>query len=98
MAGFLIHEVYSPWVSWIEMVKNFLEMKKLPDTFKTFVNTSLAELWDEDMEGEGLNAEALATRTEKYDHQVPEGVFVITCAIDVQDDRFEMEFLGWKID
>lgn len=98
IAGFLIHEVYSPWVSWVEMVDNFLEMKKLPDTFKTFVNTSLAELWDEDMEGEGINAESLATRTEVYEHPVPEQVMVITCAIDVQDDRFEMEFLGWGMD
>ena len=98
IAGFWIHEVYSPWVSWTEMVENFLSMKKLPDTFKTFVNTSLAELWDEDMEGEGVSADALHTRVEEYKHEVPEGVFVITCAVDVQDDRFEMEFLGWGMD
>ena len=98
VAGFWIHEVYSPWVSWIEMVDNFLDMKKLPDTFKTFINTSLAELWDEDLEGEGLNAEKLSTRTETYEHEVPERVVVLTCAVDVQHDRFEMEFLGWGMD
>lgn len=98
IAGFWIHEVYSPWVTWTEMVENFLEKKKLPDTFKTFVNTSLAELWDEDMEGEGLQADTVLTRVEEYPAEVPAGVFVITCAIDVQDDRFEMEFLGWGMD
>lgn len=98
IAGFWIHEVYSPWVSWSEMVKNFLQKKKLPDQFKTFINTSLAELWDEDMEGEGINKESLIERTEQYQHEIPEGVYLITCAIDVQDNRFEMEFLGWGMD
>ncbi len=98
IAGFWIHEVYSPWVSWFEMVENFLEMKKLPDTLKTFINTSLAELWDEEKTGEGITPESVAERTEVYDHKVPEGVFVITAAVDVQDDRLEIEFLGWGMD
>ncbi|MEM7617356.1 MAG: phage terminase large subunit family protein [Pseudomonadota bacterium] len=97
IAGFWIHEIYSPWVSWQAMIENFLEMKKLPDTYKTFINTSLAELWDEEQVGEGLTADAIHARTEIYQADVPAGVFVMTAAIDVQDDRFEIEFLGWGL-
>lgn len=98
IAGFWIHEVYSPWVSWPEMVENFLELKKLPDTYKTFINTSLAELWDEEQTGDGITPESVAARTETYNAEVPEGVLIITAAVDVQDDRLEIEFLGWGMD
>ncbi len=97
-AGFHINELYSPWVRWTEMVANFLEAKKLPDTLKTFVNTSLAEVWDPDMEGDGVNSEAIHERTEEYKAQVPAGVYLLTAAVDVQDDRLECEILGWGMD
>jgi phage terminase large subunit GpA-like protein len=97
-AGFYINELYSPWVAWKEMVANFLEAKKLPETLKTFVNTSLAETWDPHREGEGLDAETIQERTEPYPAQVPEGVLLLTASVDVQDDRLECEVLGWGID
>ncbi|MET0155772.1 MAG: terminase gpA endonuclease subunit [Rickettsiales bacterium] len=98
VASFWIHEIYSPWVTWAEMVENFLEAKKLPDTLKTFVNTSLAELWDQEKTGEGVTADSVEARTETYEEELPEGVYVVTAAVDVQDDRLEIEFLGWGMD
>jgi phage terminase large subunit GpA-like protein len=98
IAGFWIHEVYSPWVRWEDMVADFLEAKKLPDTLKVFINTSLGELWDEEENGEGIKAEGIEARKETYASEVPEGVYIITAAVDVQDDRLEIEFLGWGLD
>ena len=98
IAGFYINELYSPWVTWKEMVANFLEAKKLPDTLKTFVNTSLAESWDEYQEGSGIESEKIHERAEKYDAEVPNGVYLLTAAVDVQDDRLEVEILGWGLD
>lgn len=98
VAGFWINELYSPWVSWAEMVANFLEAKKLPDTLKTFINTSLAETWDQDREGDGVSPDAVADRVEEYRAEVPSGVYMLTASVDVQDDRLEVEVLGWGLD
>ena len=96
--GFWINEFYSPWKTWKEIVADFLEAKKLPDTLKTFVNTSLAETWDVDREGEGLESDVIHERAEVYEAQVPKPVILLTAAVDVQDDRLECEILGWGMD
>ncbi len=96
-AGFYLNELYSPWVSWGEIALNFLEAKKLPETLKTFINTSLAECWEEDADAEGLDEDSLQSRVEDYD-TAPEGVLVITVGVDIQDDRIELEIQGWGVD
>ena len=40
---------------------------------------------------------ALLNRRELDDADVPEGVLVLTAGVDVQDDRFEVEVVGWGI-
>jgi len=95
VAGFWINEMYSPWVAWEEIVSNFMEAKKLPDTLKTFVNTSLAETWNKEEEGDGLEVDKVAGRVEEYPAQVPGSVYLLTAAVDTQDDRLEVEVLGW---
>jgi phage terminase large subunit GpA-like protein len=97
IAGFWINELYSPWVPWATFVENFLEAKKLPETLKVFTNTSLAETWEE--KGKTLDDDFLLSRREDYGPNVaPEGVLVITAAVDVQDDRLELAFQGWGVD
>lgn len=90
--GFHINELYSPFVTWSEMVAAFLKARRLPETLKTFVNTSLAETWEE--ETDRPDAEQLAARAEVYD-QAPAEVLFVTLSIDVQNDRLEGELLGW---
>ena len=93
-AGFHLNELYSPWVSFAEIACNFLEAKKMPETLKTFTNTALAETWDADQEGEGVEQHILQQRCEKYRY-APYGVLFLTCGVDVQNDRIEGEILGW---
>lgn len=95
IAGFHISEIYSPWVSWGEMAANFLEAKKMPETLKTFVNTSFGETWES--EAERFESHELMDRAEQYDG-IPDGVLVLTCAVDVQDDRLEALVVGWGIE
>ena len=66
-----------------------------PEKMKTWVNTELGETWEEP--GERLEDTELVNRREVYDAQVPEGVLVLTAGVDVQDDRFEVEVVGWGI-
>ena len=94
--GFHINELYSPWVTFGEMAVSFVEAKKFPDTLKTWINTALGETWEES--GEGLADGALLNRVEHYAAQVPAEVSLLTCAVDVQDDRLELEVIGWGAD
>jgi phage terminase large subunit GpA-like protein len=93
IAGFHLNELYSPFRKLSEIVADFISAKKAPETLKTWVNTSLGEVW-RDEEGEKADADSLAARCESY-QKVPDGAVIITMAVDVQDDRLEMEFVGW---
>ena len=93
IAGFWLNEIYSSWVKLEEMVRNFLEAKKSPHTLKTFVNTSLGETWEDDS-GEGIDDIDFLSRRETYE-LIPNDVLVLTCGVDVQDDRLECEIKGW---
>lgn len=92
IVGFHLNELYSPWSTPGEMALAFLEAKKSPETLKTWVNTSLGETWEAD--ADGVDASDVSSRKEEWD-EAPEGVFVVTCGVDVQDDRLEVERVGW---
>lgn len=91
-ASFHLSEIYSPWVKLSEMVDKFLIVKNDPERLKTWVNTSLGETYEES--GEGVEADVLMLRRENYT-KVPDGVAVLTAGVDVQDDRLELEVVGW---
>lgn len=91
--GFHLNELVSPWRRWEQIVADFLEAKKSPETLKTFVNTSLGETWEE--EGESVDHGALYRRREHYAAEVPADAVVLTAAVDVQDDRLEVAVEGW---
>ncbi len=93
-AGFHISELYSVWSTWSQMATNFLEAKKNPETLKTYLNTSLAESWEE--QGDAVEYDTLLQRRLSYDKTtVPEDVLVITAGVDTQKDRLECQLVGW---
>jgi len=93
IAGFAINELYSPWVTWAEMAASFVEAKQLPETYKTWVNTSLGKCWQE--HESCVEAETLYQRREEYGHAVPQKAVLLTAGVDVQDDRLEIETVAW---
>ncbi|MFG1487636.1 terminase gpA endonuclease subunit [Oceanospirillum sp. HFRX-1_2] len=92
--GFYIWAAYSLTSSWSDLVDRYLEAKKSPDTLKTFVNTDLGELWEED-QGEQLDYQVLLNRRERWAGQVPDRVCYLTGGIDTQGDRLEFYVWGW---
>lgn len=93
-AGFHLNELYSPWKPWVDVARDFMEMKGSPETLKTFVNTSLGETWEE--QNEGVDHTGLMGRRENYDATaLPPDILVITAAVDVQKDRLEARSQGW---
>jgi phage terminase large subunit GpA-like protein len=91
--GFHISALYSPWLSWKEMVDQWLKKKGDPQTLKVFVNQFLGETFDES--GERVESHHLAAHLDKYDAPVPSGVGVLTAGVDVQGDRIEVHVWGW---
>ena len=98
--GFHLNTLASTFCLWKEIVQKFLVAKEQldqgnPEGMKVWVNTELGETWEE--QGEQVEDAALLNRRELYDADVPEGVLVLTAGVDVQDDRFEVEVVGWGI-
>lgn len=94
--AFWINELYSPFTTWGEMATAWLEAKKHQDTLKVFINTRLAEFW-EDRAG-AMEFADLTFHQEEYEAEIPPGVLVLTAGVDVQDDRLEIEIVGWGVD
>lgn len=92
--GFHLSRLVSPWSTWPEIVKAFLVANREgPEKLKVWTNTVLGETWEE--AGEKLEEEELLKRCEGYPAEVPDEVKVLTAAVDVQDDRLEVEVIGW---
>lgn len=95
--GFHLNELASPWKTWDKIVQDFLEAKKGgKETLKVWTNTSLGLSWEE--EGDLDIEEILLKRRQYYHCEVPKDVLVLTCGVDVQDNRLEYEIIGWGLD
>jgi len=71
------------------------------EAIKGWTNTALGETY-ESLEGV-IEIEAVQTHREEYpvlpdgSQAVPEEVLLLTCGVDVQDDRLELEVVGWGL-
>lgn len=93
--GFHLNEFYSPWKWWEEIIlKEYDEAKDDQELLKVWWNTSLGLPWVENLD-EIIDWEMLLDRREEYEADLPNGVLVLTCGIDVQDNRIEAEVVGW---
>lgn len=97
--SFWINAFSSPWRAWDAIVLGFLESRKDPAKLQVFYNTVLGELWED--RGDLMGEDEMLARREDYGArpdgtpvELPEGVLVLTCGVDTQDDRLEYEVLG----
>jgi phage terminase large subunit GpA-like protein len=96
-AGFHLSGLYSPlgWCSWEQLVDDFLRAKSDAPALKAFVNTRLAETWEEDYAA-AVSADGLMTKRLAYESGTcPAGVVLLTCGVDVQDNRLAVSVWGW---
>ena len=94
--SFHINALYSPlgWYSWENAVRDFLKSKGDVNKMKSFTNNVLGEPWSLEG-GKIVDPNGLMSRCEEYDAEVPDGAVVLTAGVDVQDDRLEVEVVGW---
>jgi len=98
--GYHLSSFYSPlgWLSWKKIVKQFLKARKEQKKgnngpMKRWINTRLAEAWDEGEDAAGeVNPYG---RREVYGPRVPMAAGFLTCIVDVQKDRLEAEVTAW---
>lgn len=93
VAGFHISGLYSSWTPLADGVRDFLSAKKMTETLRVWTNTYLAESWED--QGERVDDFAVAERSEPFGELLDSNILVITCGVDVQDDRIELEVVGW---
>ena len=93
-AGFALNGLYSVWVTMEEAVREFLMAKKMPETLRVFVNTYLGESWED--EGERIDELGIFERREDY--QIHNNIILLTAGVDIQDDRIEVEVMGWGLE
>lgn len=94
-AGFQMNSLTSPWVSWEELIRKWLDAQGSITELQTFVNASLAETWE--VKGDRVEKEIFNDRKHAYPAEAPEGVLLVTAGGDVQQDRIEMTAVGWGI-
>lgn len=97
--SFWLNAFSSPWQPWEKIAYSFLRAKDDPEQLKTVFNTLLGELWED--RGNLPDEDAMLARREDYGTnkdgspvELPEGVLVLTCGVDTQDDRLEYEVIG----
>ena len=75
-----------------QMAADNIKAKKDKETLRTWINTFLAETWED--EGEGVEWEPLMQRREDWG-EFPKEAMILTAGVDIQGDRFEIEIVGW---
>ena len=97
VAGFFISGLYSPWVPWVQIVAEFVAARGSREKLQAWVNTRLGEAWDPFEADDVLDEQRLVALRELYGPEIPSECVVVTLAVDVQDDRFELEYCGWGL-
>lgn len=98
-AGFQASKLFSPWQKDkpSDIAEKYLKAKGDPDREQAWWNTQMG-LPHRPVAGKKLPVDMLLTRRELFEAEVPDGVAVLTAGIDTQDNRFEIEVVGWGRD
>lgn len=96
VASFWVSGLCSPWRSFGQRARSFLAAVESGDQTRvqTVLNTGFGELFA--MRGEAPDWTAVAQLRKPYEAGViPEGVQLLTCAVDVQGNRLVYSIRGW---
>lgn len=93
--SFSLNAFSSPWITWPDIMREWLEAKGDPDREKVVVNTRFGESYK--ATGAFDNNDFLLQRREKYGAELPDDVLLLTAAVDTQDNRLEYEICGWGV-
>lgn len=91
--SFFVNGFTSPWMIWSKIMREWLEAKGDPEREKVIMNTVFGESYKQ--KGAFEDEQIFLRRRESYGAELPNGVLLLTAAIDTQDNRLEYEVVGW---
>lgn len=92
--SFFVNGFTSPWMTWSKIMREWLEAKGDPEREKVIMNTVFGESYKQ--KGAFEDEQIFLRRRESYGAELPNGVLLLTAAIDTQDNRLEYEVVGWS--
>ena len=97
--SFWLNAFVSQWASWESIILKHLKATGNSRKMQVVYNTCFGLLWEDrgDLEDEGSmlsRREDYGTREDGSPVELPDGVLVLTCGVDTQNDRLEYEVLG----
>jgi phage terminase large subunit GpA-like protein len=93
VVGFCISTLYSPWLTWANLAKEWLGTHGDTEARKVFINTKLCELWED--RGERLESHHLAHASKVRPRKYPLVWELLVAGVDVQADRIEVAVWGY---
>ena len=90
--SFKLNAFVSQWATWESIILKFLKAQGNSKKLQVVYNTCFGELWED--RGDLEDEDSLMARREEYPAELPDGVLVLTCGVDTQDDRLEFEVVG----
>ena len=92
-ASFHISALYSPWMKWKDIVKEWHQARGDHERMKVWTNTVLGEVFRE--EAREINHAPLLETREQY--ECPEDVLLVVVSVDVQETRLELLAVGYGV-
>ena len=91
--SFWLNGFSSPWLTWKDIMREWLEAQGLPTREAVVYNTRFGLSYK--LAGEYDDEKVFLDRRDEYEAELPEGVLLLTAAVDVQKNRLEYEIAGW---
>lgn len=92
--AFHLNAIYSPWLRFGDVAYEFLKSKDFPELLMNFVNSWLAEPWEQTEVK--MDSDKILERQSEYEEGVvPNGTLLITAGVDVQRGHFYWTIRAW---
>lgn len=92
--AFRINAIYSPWLSFGDIAYEFTVSKNFPEKLMNFVNSWLAEAWEQTEVKMNSNI-VLSKQSEFEENVVPNKAIILTAGVDVQASSFYYTIRAW---
>lgn len=91
--SFFVNGFTPAWISWNEIIKEYLEAQGDENKLKVVFNTRFAESFE--MPRAVEDVQPFVDNREDYGAELAAGVLMLTAAVDTQGNRLEYEVCGW---
>lgn len=93
--GYWLNALYSPWLTFSDVAAEFLDSRQAPELLMNFVNSWLAEEWEEEVDTVEVST------TSAVDNKAvlgvpPAGTVVLLVGVDVQKDHVWYTVRAWQ--